>query len=129
MYHKTCSFVNIVCCRFAFVTELTTPPPRDTIQNVENKFASFKDGVTTVRFSRLRDTGDVNDVSLSDCIFFLYAWGGYVSNITTGEIAYHGLNRRFVSDSRVCIASSASFCFDEQCKRDNHCNFIFIYIF
>ena len=96
--------------------ELTTPPPHDAIQNTEDKFASFKDGVTTVRFSRVRDTGDMNDFSLSDCIHFLYAWGGYVNNITIGAIGHHGLNRRFVSDSLVCIPTSRTFC-PEQCKR------------
>ena len=73
------------------------------------------DGVTTIRFSRVRDTGDVNDYSLSDCIFFLYAWGGEVFNITTGAIAYHGLDRRFVSESLVCIPISRTFC-PERCK-------------
>ena len=94
--------------------ELTTPPPRDAIQNVEDTSASFDNGVTTVRFSRVRDTGDVNDFSLSDCIFFLYA-SGEVFNITTGAIAYHGLNRRFVSDSLVCIPISQTFC-PKRCK-------------
>ena len=97
-------------CRFAFVTEQTTPPPRDPIQNVENTSASFIDGVTTVRFSRVRNTGDVNDFSLSDCVFFLYAWGGDIFDTTTGAIAYHGLNRRFVSESLVCIPISRTFC-------------------
>ena len=95
--------------------ELTTPPPHDAIQNVEDTYASFDNGVTTVRFSRVRDTRDVNDFSLSDCIFFLYAWGGEVFNITNGAIAYHGLNRRFVSDSLVCIPISKTFC-PERCK-------------
>ena len=90
-------------------------PPRDRIQNVNNTFASFENGVTTVRFSRLKDTGDVNDFSLSDCVYFLHAWGGAVTNINTGQIEYHGMNRRFISESLECIPTSATFC-PERCK-------------
>ena len=91
-------------------------PHRDPIQNVDNTFASFENGVTTVRFSRQKDTGDVNDTSLSDCIHFLYAWGGDVTDINTGQIAYHGENRRFTSESLECIPTSVTFC-PERCKR------------
>ena len=83
-------------------------PPRDPIQNIDNTFASFEDGVTTVRFSRQKETGDVNDFSLNDCVFFLFAWGGAV-NFSTAQIQYHGSNRRFISDSLICFPSS-SFC-------------------
>ena len=88
-------------------------PHRDSIQNVDNAMASFEDGVTTVRFSRLRDTGDENDISLNNCVNFLYAWGGAVSNINTGQIEYHSATRRFVSDSLECIPSTCSV----RCKR------------
>jgi len=84
-------------------------PPCDTIQNVDNSFASFEDGVTTVKFSRQKDTRDMNDISLNDCVYFLYAWGGAVTNINTGRIHYHGATRRFISASLQCMPSS-SFC-------------------
>ena len=84
-------------------------PPRDPIQNVDNTFASFEDGFTTVRFSHQKETGDVNDFSLNNCVFFLFAWGGAVTNYSTGQIEYHGFNRRFISDSLICLPSS-SFC-------------------
>ena len=103
-------------CRYAFTRSIFVQPPRDPIQNVDNAFATFEDGVTTVRFSRQKDTGDVNDFSLSDCLYFLFAWGGAVFDINTGQIGYHGATRRFVSDSLVCIPTSTSFC-NEQRKR------------
>ena len=90
-------------------------PPRDRIQNVDDTSASFEDGVTTVRFSRLKDTGDVDDFSLSDCIHFLYAWGGGVTDFSTGQIEYHGALRRFISNSLICIPTSVTFC-PERCK-------------
>ena len=89
-------------CRYATARVM---PPRDPIQNVDNAMASFEDGVTTVSFSRLRDTGDKDDISLNNCVHFLYAWGGAVSNINAGQIEYHGATRRFVSDSLECIPS------------------------
>ena len=107
--------MNIVChkyitvyYRYAFTRDITVQPPRDPIQNVDNTFASFEDGITTVRFSRQKITGDINDTSLNDCVFFLYAWGGAV-NFNTGEISYHGAFRRFISESLMCLPSS-SFC-------------------
>ena len=96
-------------CRFAGPGN-RIQPPRDAIQNVDNTFAFFEDGVTTVKFSRKKDTGDVNDFSLSDCIHFLYAWGGGVFNVNTGQIGFHGVTRRFVSDSLECIPTSVTFC-------------------
>ena len=62
-----------------------------------------------MRFSRQKETGDTNDFALKDCVFFLFAWGGAVTNFSTGQIEYHGFNRRFISDSLICLPSS-SFC-------------------
>ena len=87
-------------------------PPRDSIQNVDNSSTSFEDGVMSVRFSRLRDTGDENDISLNDCVHFLYAWGGAVFNFNSGEVGYHFGTRRFLSESLECIPSTCP----EQCK-------------
>ena len=95
-------------------------PPRDSIQNVDNASASFEDGVTTVMFSRLRDTGDEDDLSLSNCVYFLYAWGGGVTNISSGEISYHGAFRRNISNTLICIPTSTSFC--QRCKITNFIN-------
>ncbi|XP_065918054.1 uncharacterized protein [Dysidea avara] len=93
--------------RYAFAR---SQPRVDTIQNIDNAFASFEDGVMTVRFSRLRDTGDLTeDFSLSNCIFFLFAWGGSV-DVATRQIEHHGESRRNFSESLVCIPTSNAFC-------------------
>ena len=96
-------------------------PPRDPIQNIEDVSATFEDGFTTVRFSRQKDTGDVNDFSLSNCMHFLYAWGGGVTDISTGQIEYHSATRRFISDSLICIPTSVTFC-PERCMVTNFIN-------
>jgi len=100
-----------VRCRYAVGQ---AEPPRDAMQNVDKSFASFEDGITTVRFSRQKDTGDPNDVSLNRCVYFLYAWGGAVTNISAGRIEYHGVTRRFISNSSHCIPSSN--CCPKLCK-------------
>ena len=112
--HQVVSHTYIITslcnCRYATVR---TQLPRDSIQNVDNAMASFQDGVTSISFSRLRDTRDVNDdISLNNCVHFLYSWGGAVSDINTGQIQYHGATRRFISDSLECIPSDCP----ERCK-------------
>ena len=106
------AYGNYVSFRYAFER---VEPRIDAIQNVDNGSASFEDGVMTVRFSRARDTGDLReDISLSTCVFFLFAWGGDV-NVATSQIEYHGRSRRKVSESLICIPTSTSFC-PEFCK-------------
>ena len=75
-------------------------------------------GVTTVAFRRERVTSDPDDVSLDQCVYFLYAWGG-AFNVTTQVIMYHGGNRG-ASSTVICLPS-ASVCPGE---RDTHssCN-------
>jgi len=68
----------------------------------------FEDGVTTAAFRRERVTGDPNDVSLDQCVYFLYAWGG-VFNVSTEEIMYHGATSREASSTVICLPS-ASIC-------------------
>ena len=66
--------------------------------------ASRVDGVTTVSFTRPRNSGDSDDLSLDVCRFFLFAFGP--ANIATGGVSYHGTNR-FVSSDRICIPTFA----------------------
>ena len=85
------------------------------MQNVDNTFASFVNGITTVQFSRNKVTGDVNrDLSLSVCRFLLFAWSGDV-NINTGVIQYHGIQNRASTDTLICFPSP-SIC-PERCKK------------
>jgi len=90
-------------------------PPRDSVQNVDNTFASFVNGITTVQFSRNKITGDVDgDLSLSVCRFLLFAWGGD-ANINTGVIQYHGIQNQASTDTLICFPSP-SVC-PERCKK------------
>ena len=85
------------------------------MQSVDNIFASFVNGVTTVQFSRNKITGDSNkDLTLSVCRFLLFAWNGNV-DINTGVIQYHGHQNRAFSDTLICFPS-LSLC-PERCKK------------
>ena len=63
-------------------------------------------GVTSVAFRRERVTGDPNDVSLDQCVYFLYAWGG-AFNVSTQEIMYHGPTSREASSTVICLPSAS----------------------
>ena len=66
-------------------------------------------------FSRDKITNDPDqDIQLTNCLFFLYAWSGN-ADINTGDIVYHGSQNRDVSQALVCLPS-ASFC-PERCKK------------
>ena len=82
---------------------------RDAKQNIENRSVLFNNGITTVMFSRLRNTGDENDFSLDVCRYFLFAWGDVI-DIKTGEIDGHGMGQHFLSDELICLPTSTSLC-------------------
>ena len=85
------------------------------MQNVNNTFASLVDGVTTVRFSRDKVTGDSeDDLSLSVCRYLLYAWGGN-ANILTEVIQIHDSQNTAVSDTLLCFPAP-SLC-PERCEK------------
>ena len=89
--------------RFAFVQ---AEPPIDPSQDIESASAEHVDGVTTITFNRSRNSSDSNDISLDECRFFLFAYGGQVNVFATPPVAlYHGFGptRRAASLERICI--------------------------
>ena len=89
--------------RFAFER---AEPPIDPSQNIYNASAVHVDGVTTITFNRPRNSGDNLDISLDECRFFLFAFGGQAFFFATPPIAiYHGSGptRRAASAERICI--------------------------
>ena len=84
------------------------------MQNVNNGSASFVDGVTTVRFSRDKVTGDSeDDLTLSVCRYLLYAWGGN-ANVLTGVIQIHNSQNAAASATLLCFPAP-SLC-PERCE-------------
>ncbi len=62
----------------------------------------FIGGTTTIRFTRSRGSTDTNDISLDECRYFLWAWGGVGDYSDPATVMYHGSNRGNFAN-RICI--------------------------
>jgi len=71
--------------------------------NLINTWGSRVNGITTIWFTRLLDTGDQYDrvITRFGTLNFIYAWG---SGNTPGSIVYHGQNRNSVSVDMSSLA-------------------------
>ena len=67
-------------------------PPVDPSQDITDAVASFENGVTTINFTRPRNSGDPNDLSLDQCRYLLYAYGPTAS-VVNATLSYHGSDR------------------------------------
>ena len=94
-----------MCCRFALERAM---PPIDASQDISNTAVSVSNGDVTMQFTRPRNSGDSNDISLDQCRFLLFAFSGPF-DISTNTIMYHGPINRMPSDERFCFPS-AEFC-------------------
>lgn len=81
-------------------------PPLDPIQNLYNQTAWREAGITTLRFSRPRLTGDSRDYQFSDtnCPYFIFPVMGGVFNAVNKRIRKHEATP-IISDRRICVRS------------------------
>ncbi|UXI19334.1 katanin p80 WD40 repeat-containing subunit B1-like [Sarcoptes scabiei] len=81
-------------------------PPLDQQQNLYNMSAWRENGLTTLRFSRPRRTGDPRDYQFSDtdCPYFIFPVMGGVFNAVNKRIRKHE-SIPIISDRRVCVRS------------------------
>jgi len=94
-------------------------PVIDTVQNIDDASASFANGMTTVTFSRDKITNDIQqDVTLDQCRYFLYEWGGNV-NINSRVIDSQGSS--FDASTELLCFPSATVC-PEKCMQYEHIN-------
>ena len=89
--------------RYAF---FRAQPPVDAVQNIQLVSASRSDGLTTISFRRPRLSSDENDISLDECRYFLFGWGG-PATVATQSIGYHPTTP-IVSQQRICLPSPAN---------------------
>lgn len=80
-------------------------PPLDDSQDITNFQASFENGLTTMTFTRPLAASEDRDISLTECRFFLYGWGG-AADISTKTISYHP-QTPIISSARVCFLPPA----------------------
>ena len=88
-------------CRFATAY---FQPPVDPSQDITDTVASFQNGFTTINFTRPRNSSDMNDISLDQCRFLLYAYGSSVT-VATRMITYHQNNRGILTQM-FCLPSA-----------------------
>ena len=71
-------------------------PPNDTQQDIKDVSVTQANGVTTLQFTRLRVTGDSQDLPLDSPFFLLFAWNGPISGVCM--FGYHRNTRAASSD-------------------------------
>ena len=91
---------NYLLYLFRYITA-RAPPPVDEQQDIESTSAMHENGVTTMNFRRPR-VG--RDLSLDECRFFIYGWGGSANS--DQSIGYHP-STPIVSSERICLPSPA----------------------
>ena len=77
------------------------PAPIDDSQDITNASASFANGFTTMRFTRPLTASNPRDLSLTECRFFLFGWGG-PATVSTRGIQYHP-STPIISTNRICL--------------------------
>ena len=82
------------------------PPSWDSNNNLLASSIMFENGVTTMNFTRKRDTGDsVKDHAFSDtdCYYFVYPFSGGSFDASAKTISRHS-NTPVISDDKICIS-------------------------
>ena len=79
-------------------------PAKDTQQDIKNVSVTHANGVTTLQFTRLRVTGDSQDLPLDSPFYFLFAWNGPISGVEM--IGYHGFTTRAASSDLTTLPTA-----------------------
>ena len=81
-------------------------PSLDPIQNIQNMSVKRENGVTSLKFTRKRKTGDKNDYQFSDtsCPYFIFPIQGGVFNAVNKRLRKHE-QVPLISESRICVKS------------------------
>ena len=74
-------------------------PPLDNTDNLITKSVQSQDGITKMMFTRKLDTSDEQDITLTGCIYLLWAYGDAFSD----EILLYHSSSRGVASNIVCF--------------------------
>ena len=77
------------------------PAPIDDSQDIINATATFDNGFTTMTFTRPLAASDPRDISLNQCRYFLFGWGG-AATVETGDIMQHDITP-IASTDPICL--------------------------
>lgn len=86
-----------------------TQPLLDSTQNIYNMDGRITNGVTTLMFSRKRNTGDLKDLAFTNdhCLYMMFPVRGGAFNSVNKKIRKHEVVPA-VSTERICIKSCGS---------------------
>ncbi len=87
---------QLLCTLFSRYATMYAQPPNDTQQDIKDVSVTQANGVTTLQFTRLRVTGDSQDLPLDSPFFLLFAWNGPISGVCM--FGYHRNTRAASSD-------------------------------
>ena len=99
---STSDYGLMLPCRYAAVLG---EPVIDASQDISDVTATHDNGITTITFTRPRVSTDNRDLSLDQCVYFLYAWGGPI-DYSTCRGGQH--TNREPSDFQFCIPDNCS---------------------
>lgn len=68
-----------------YLTQTTAPPPLDSQQDWNLTSATEQDSVTTLKFSRLRDTNDSMDITIEEGMPIFLIWAFHTTNDADGS--------------------------------------------
>jgi hypothetical protein len=91
----------------AWVSDWRTAPVADAKQSIRSSQISAINGITTLIFSRPRNTGDPQDWAFSDkdCYYFMYPMGG--GDVINTSIMKH-IHPPIISTEKICIKAPPS---------------------
>ena len=105
-------FIYIVLPHNRSVGGIRTEPTIDVdMSGLSDTSITHSNGITTLRFTRARNTGDPQDEDLSsetDCHYIIVAWGGSVVYGIPSVIGLHSSTDRAVTTHEICFPNNCA---------------------
>ena len=95
---------QLLCTLSSRYARARSQPPNDAQQDIKNVSVTQANGATILQFTRLRVTGDSQDLPLDSPFFLLFAWNGPISGICT--YGYHGFTTRVASSNMTTLPTA-----------------------
>ena len=95
---------QLLCTLFSRYATMYGRPPNDAQQDIKDMIVTQANGVTILQFTRLRVTGDSQDLPLDSPFFLLFAWNGPISGVCM--YGYHGGTTRAASSDMITLPTA-----------------------
>ena len=95
---------QLLCTLSSRYATARSSPPNDAQQDIKDVIVTQSNNVTILHFTRLRVTGDSQDLPLDSPFFLLFAWNGPISGICM--FGYHGGTTRAASSDMITLPTA-----------------------